>query len=140
MGIHTNHPEELYPKVISSLRMLAETPINLVSQTVLLKRVNDNVETLTTLFKMLAENRVTPYYLHHPDKVKGAMHFYIPLRIGREIYARLRDELAGFMLPHYVIDPSNGKGKTFAYNPESLEYSGKLLDRFNQQYTYPEEP
>lgn len=138
LSIHTNHELELYPEVLKSLGKLHQTNINLISQTVLLKDVNDNVEALKNLFMKLCENKIQPYYLHHPDKVKGAMHFYISLKIGRQIYGKLRDELPGFMLPHYVIDPANGKGKTLAYNSESLDFNGVFIDRFGQEYYYEE--
>lgn len=138
LSLHTNHELELYPEVLQSLEKLHQTKINLISQTVLLKDVNDNVETLKNLFMKLSENQIQPYYLHHPDRVKGAMHFYLSLKIGREIYGRLRDELPGFMLPHYVIDPASGKGKTLAYNSESLNFNGIFIDRFGQEYSYKE--
>jgi lysine 2,3-aminomutase len=138
LAVHTNHASELYPEVIEYLNKLQTLKINLIAQSVLLKGVNDNCETLAELFRKLSENFIRPYYLHHPDKVKGAMHFYIPLKEARKIYGQLRDELPGFMIPHYVIDPANGKGKTLAYNSESLEFSGKLIDRFAQEYSYKE--
>lgn len=138
IAIHTNHPDELYPAVDECIELLKSTKVKLLSQTVLLKDVNNNLETMTSLFKNLSERGVQPYYLHHPDKVKGAMHFYLPLIEGRELYGKLRDELPGFMLPHYVIDPSNGRGKTLAYNGESLDFSGSLIDRFGNKFTYNE--
>jgi lysine 2,3-aminomutase len=139
MALHTNHALELYPEVLEKMNLLRATKIKLISQSVLLKHVNDNVQSLCDLFFKLSENGIQPYYLHHPDKVKGAMHFYLKLKAGREIYARLRDELPGHMIPHYVIDPSNGRGKTLAYNSESLEFGGHFVDRFAQSYPYQEE-
>lgn len=138
MAIHTNHVDELSPEVLQQIKKLQSTKINFISQTVLLKNVNDNLLALTKLFETLSENHIRPYYLHHPDKVKGAMHFYIPLETGRILYARLRDELPGWMIPHYVLDPSNGKGKNLAYNSENIEFSGQLLDRFSENYSYSE--
>lgn len=136
MAIHTNHADELSHEVIEHLNLLNETKANLISQTVLLRNVNDSVDSLCELFEKLSTNKIRPYYLHHPDKVKGAMHFYLKIETGRKLYGELRDNLPGWMLPHYVIDPANGKGKTLAYNGEHLEFSGTLIDRFGSKYSY----
>jgi len=136
LAIHTNHTSELYPEVRDSIEKLSSQNINLISQTVLLKNINDNTKTLSELFEKLSILKVKPYYLHHPDIVKGAMHFYVPLKIGREIYSKLREELSGFMIPHYVIDPSDGGGKAMAFNSEHFDYQGSLLDRFGQSREY----
>lgn len=138
MAIHTNHRDELYPAVIQAIKDLSHTSLNLISQTVLLKNVNNTTQSLVDLFEKLSELKVKPYYLHHPDKVKGAMHFYLPLIEGRKIYGNLREHLPGWMIPHYVIDPSSGKGKALAYNSEHLAYQDALLDRFGNQYSYTE--
>ena len=56
------------------------------------------------------------------------MHFYLNLEQGRKIYQKLRNKVPGWALPTYIIDNSNGRGKQFAFNPESIDYSGKMLD------------
>ena len=130
MAIHANHKDEFDDKNNLAIARLNGTGIQLLSQSVLLKDVNNNLKSLVELYEHFAKIGVKSYYLHHPDKVKGAMHFHLPLPEGRKLYAALRDELPGWAIPHYVIDPENGQGKNLAYNPESLEFSGRLLDRF----------
>jgi lysine 2,3-aminomutase len=127
--IHTNHCSELTLDVCQAIKKLAWTSVNLLSQSVLLKDVNDSPAELINLFKLLNKNKVRPYYLHHPDQVLGAMHFYLSLTEGRKIYAELRDQLPGWLIPHYVVDSPMGHGKSLAFNPESFEFSGKLIDR-----------
>ena len=136
MALHTNHWEELNPEVEEAISRLKKTQVTLLSQTVLLKQVNDNLETLKTLFIKLAELDVQPYYLHHPDQAKGAMHFYLPIEEGRKLYAKLRNLLPGWAIPQYVVDIPGGGGKTSAYNPEKYEFSGKLINREGKTINY----
>lgn len=132
IAIHVNHIDEFDSENEELIRHLNKIGIQLLSQSVLLNEVNNSIEALKELYLKITELGVRPYYLHHPDRVKGAMSFYLPLEEGRKLYGQLRDTLPGWAIPHYVIDPENGQGKNLAYNPESLEYSGKMLDRFNQ--------
>ncbi|MEX0798274.1 MAG: KamA family radical SAM protein [Bacteriovoracaceae bacterium] len=132
MAVHANHTQEFCPEVKKAVKKLSGSGVQLLSQSVLLKDVNSTVKELVGLYQLFGALNVRPYYLHHPDRVKGAMRFYLPLEEGRQIYGRLRDELPGWMLPHYVIDSESGSGKNLAYNPESIAFSGILLDRFNQ--------
>ena len=127
--IHTNHTSEWSPLFLKKLQSLRILPIHLLSQSVLLKGVNDDSEELSLLFKMLVFNGVTPYYLHHPDNVKGAAHFQLSLSEGRRIYHDLKKRVSGFMLPHYVIELPNGSGKALAFNSQSFESSGKWIDK-----------
>jgi lysine 2,3-aminomutase len=128
--IHINSPLEICDEVERVLLRLANTGVNLLSQTVLLKEVNDNPNDLTLLFKTLADLGVRPYYLHHADKVFGATHFQTSLKQGRLIYHEVRKRLSGWMIPEYVIDLPSGGGKVPAYNSESFEFSGQLINRF----------
>lgn len=109
--IHTNHIDELDQQVLNALEKLNLCGIQLMSQSVLLKNVNDSATILSKLFHKLIDQKVRPYYLHHPDKVKGAMHFYTDPQSGKEIYLQLRQLLPGWAIPHYVIDSPDGKGK-----------------------------
>lgn len=138
MAIHANHVAEFDLEVKKSIQKLNQTSIQLLSQTVLLKGVNDSSESLIQLFNLFIELKVRPYYLHHPDRVKGGMHFYLPLKEGRELYQNLRDHLPGWALPHYVIDVPGGHGKVQAYNPESTNYSGQLLSKTGEAIFIPE--
>ncbi len=106
--IHINHSDELFPEVREAL---GKFRVPLYSQTVLLKGVNDSAEVLTELFKNLVNINIQPYYLHHPDQVKGAMHFYLSEKEGYEIYQTLKQEISGWMLPKYVVDNPQATGK-----------------------------
>ena len=127
--IHINHISELTPDVEEAIELLNENNIEVYSQSVLLKGVNDTTEDLYNLFTALADLKVSPYYLHHPDEAKGAMHFHLPLEVGRRIFAPLHNRLAGWALPQYVIDIPGGEGKTPAYNSESFEFKGEWINR-----------
>lgn len=129
VAIHANHEKEFDPESGQAIFNLFKTGVQLLSQTVLMKDVNDTKEALLNLFQTFIELKIRPYYLHHPDRVKGGMHFYTSLQRGRELYHALRNELPGWALPQYVIDIPGGHGKTLAYNPESTVFSGQLLSR-----------
>lgn len=132
IAIHANHLQEFDEQSINVIQKLSETSVQLLSQTVLLRGVNDAIEDLLNLFQKFIELKVRPYYLHHPDQVKGGMHFYTPLQKGRELYQALRTELPGWAIPQYVIDVPGGFGKVSAYNPESTTFSGQLLSQFGK--------
>jgi lysine 2,3-aminomutase len=134
--LHTNHSSEIDDKVIKALNKLRECRIDKKVQSVLLKGVNNTVESLIELFYKVIDCDFTPYYLHHPDRVKGAMHFYLTLEEGRSIYIKLRDKLPGWAIPHYIIDHPTGSGKQNAFNPEQIEFSGKLLDKSGNLQEY----
>ncbi|MBC7429871.1 MAG: KamA family radical SAM protein [Bacteriovorax sp.] len=131
--IHINHESELSDDVIEALARLNEQNIEVFSQSVLLKGVNDSTEALYNLFSVLADVKVKPYYLHHPDEARGAMYFYLSLEEGRRIFAPLHNRLPGWALPQYVIDIPGGEGKIPAFNPESFEFSGELINRFGEK-------
>jgi lysine 2,3-aminomutase len=127
--IHINHISELTSDVIEAIELLTEHHIEVFTQTVLLKGINDTTEDLYQLFSLLADLKVQPYYLHHPDEARGAMHFYLSLEEGRKIFAPLHNILPGWALPQYVLDIPGGEGKIPAFNPESFEFSGELINR-----------
>lgn len=129
---HINHVEEIDSEVEEIIRHFP-SKINLLSQSVLLKGINDNHKDLLSLFEKLIALDIRPYYLHHPDQVKGAMHFGVSLKEGRKLYQKLRDSLPGWAIPNYVIDIPGGEGKTSAYNSETFEFSGKLINRVGQE-------
>ncbi len=111
MSIHFTHPDELTPEVNESCSKLANAGIPLGSQTVLLKGINDNVDTMKKLFQGLLKNRVKPYYLYQCDPVAGSSHFRTSVAKGLEIIAGLRGFTTGYAIPHYVIDAPGGGGK-----------------------------
>jgi lysine 2,3-aminomutase len=85
-----------------------------VSQSVLLRGVNDDVETLAELMQALVAARIRPYYLHHPDMAPGTGHFRVSVEEGQALYSALRDRVSGLALPHYVIDIPGGVSKANA--------------------------
>lgn len=135
---HLNHSEEISSEVEAAITKLKkETNLLLLSQSVLLKNVNDNSDALADLFWAIHKIGIRPYYLHHPDLVKGGMHFHLDLETGRKIFLQLRDKIPGWLIPHYILDIPGGHGKTPAFNPESLEFTGSLIDRYNKIHSYP---
>ena len=134
--LHANHISEFNNEVQNSLEKLAASKADCLTQSVLLKNVNNKTQDLIELFNKIVSLGFRPYYLHHPDQVKGAMHFYLSLEEGRLIYNQLRDQLSGWMLPHYVVDLPQGRGKQLAFNPESIKFSGNILDRMGQNCSY----
>ncbi|MBL7665635.1 MAG: KamA family radical SAM protein [Bacteriovoracaceae bacterium] len=131
-GLHVNHADEIGPEVMTALQLLGQIPIGRLTQTVLLKDINAEAETLIALFEKIVQAGFTPYYLHHPDAVKGGMHFTLSLPEGRRLYAQLRSKLPGWCVPQYVIDIPGGEGKVSAFNPENYEYSGQLINQKNE--------
>ena len=109
--IHANHASEIDKEVASALGALVSTPAAVLSQSVLLRGVNDCTEDLVALVHALLECGVRPYYLHHPDEVKGGGHFCVGREEGLVIYRSLKRELPGWAVPKYVIDSPEGTGK-----------------------------
>lgn len=137
MALHLNHIVEVDQEVKDAILKLKNSGIELLSQSVLLKEINDDIESLKNLFMGLVDLGVRPYYLHHPDRVKGGMHFYLSLTEGRMLYHALRDLLPGWSLPTYVIDIPGGHGKTPAFNPEDFDFSGHLITNAGKSLKIP---
>lgn len=111
MSIHFTHPDELTPETIEACARLADAGIPLGSQTVLLKGINDSVDTLKPLFQGLLRARVKPYYLYQCDPVSGSEHFRTPVEKGLEIIRGLRGHTTGYAVPQFVVDAPGGGGK-----------------------------
>jgi lysine 2,3-aminomutase len=109
--VHTNHAQEITPAATEALARLADAGIPLLSQSVLLRGINDNAQVLEALFRTLLRHRVTPYYLHHCDLARGTSHFRTTIAEGQAIMAALRGRMSGIGLPTYVIDIPGGYGK-----------------------------
>jgi len=109
--IHCNHARELSPNVRAALAKLAAAGVPLLAQTVLLKGVNDDTDTLSTLMRALVASRVKPYYLHHPDLARGTAHFRVAIEDGQRLVRALRARLSGLCQPCYVLDIPGGHGK-----------------------------
>ena len=111
VSMHFVHPDECTPEASQACGRLADAGIPLGSQTVLLKGVNDNVETMKQLVHKLLLMRVRPYYLYQCDPISGSSHFRTPVAKGLEIIAGLRGHTTGYAVPQYVIDSPGGGGK-----------------------------
>jgi lysine 2,3-aminomutase len=112
LALHANHPRELTPDARAACARLADAGIGLLSQSVLLRGVNDDPEILAALMRAFVESRVKPYYLHHPDLAPGTSHFRLSLAEGRALVAGLRGRVSGLCQPAYVLDIPGGHGKT----------------------------
>ena len=111
LAVHANHADELTPPVRDALARLACAGIPLVSQSVLLRGVNDDPDTLAALFRALVECRVKPYYLHHGDLAPGTSHFRTEIAEGQALMRSLRGAVSGLCQPAYMLDIPGGHGK-----------------------------
>jgi lysine 2,3-aminomutase len=111
VGLHANHPRELTREARAAIARLVDAGIPVVSQTVLLRGINDDADTLEALLRGLVETRVKPYYLHQADLAPGTRHFRTSIARGRALMEELRRRLSGMALPTYVLDIPGGYGK-----------------------------
>ena len=111
VAVHANHPRELTEAARAACRRLSAEGAMLVSQSVLLKGVNDDPETLIELMRAFVEARVKPYYLHHGDLAPGTAHWRVPIARGQELMRALRGRLSGLATPTYMLDIPGGRGK-----------------------------
>jgi lysine 2,3-aminomutase len=109
--IHANHPRELTAQVQAAVLKLSRAGIPLLSQTVLLRGVNDDAAVLEALFRRLVAMRVKPYYLHQADLARGTAHFRTGIASGQHLVRSLRGRVSGLCQPTYVLDIPGGYGK-----------------------------
>ncbi len=124
INTHFNHPDELTPKAVEALGMLADAGVPLGCQTVLLKGVNDDVEVMKSLMNKLLAARVRPYYIYMCDQVAGVEHFKTTIECALEIVRGLRGWTSGLAVPHLVVDAPGGGGKI----PLLPEYVEQVTD------------
>jgi lysine 2,3-aminomutase len=141
MSLHFTHPAECTPEAYRACERLANAGIPLGSQTVLLKGINDTVETMKALCHHLLRMRVRPYYLYQCDPITGSSHFRTPVEKGLEIIRGLRGFTSGYAVPTYVIDAPGGGGK-IPLMPDGVE--GRVGDDWllrnycGSTYRYPD--
>ncbi len=111
MVLHINHAQEIGSDNQKVIAELSRHNILLFNQSVLLKGVNDKLETLIQLSKTLIENQIVPYYLHMLDKVQGSAHFEVSDEKALALYQQLREKLPGYMLPELVREIAGEKSK-----------------------------
>lgn len=139
IALHVNHPDELTPEADAAISALRSEGIMLVSQTVLLRGINDQAEILDELMRALLTRGVLPYYLHHPDLAPGTSHFRLSVQDGQRLVAELRRRLSGLAQPTYVIDIPGAHGKV-PIGPvyhEQHETGLTLIDPHGGRHEYP---
>lgn len=143
INTHFNHPEELTPEAEEACNRLADAGIPLGCQTVLLRGVNDDADTMRNLMQRLLMIRVRPYYLFQADLARGTSHFWTPLDRGLEILKSLQGHTSGLCVPHFAVDLPGGGGK-IPLLPRYIEKNGSnILEVKNyrgQIFHYPLNP
>lgn len=141
LQLHVIHPDELTAEMTRALDTLAAAGVPMVGQTVLLKGINDDADTLADLFYGLLENRVKPYYLFQCDPVFGSSSFRTPVQKGLDLMKELQGRVSGLALPNFCIDAPGGGGK-IVLNPDAvLRREGNEIVLTNYQgkeYRYPD--
>jgi EF-P beta-lysylation protein EpmB len=110
--IHCNHPREMDEEIYAALKKIQRLGIPVLNQAVLLKNVNDNLETLHELCEALVNHGILPYYLHQLDKVEGAAHFEVETSQGAKLIQALNERISGYGVPRYVAEIAGEKAKT----------------------------
>jgi lysine 2,3-aminomutase len=138
VALHANHARELTEPARAACARLADAGIPMLSQTVLLKGINDDAEILADLMRAFVEARVKPYYLHHLDAAPGTSHFRTTIAEGQRLMRALRGRLSGLAQPTYVLDIPGGHGKV-PVGPQYLSDDGhSITDPSGAAHDYPE--
>ncbi|MDE2164557.1 MAG: lysine-2,3-aminomutase-like protein [Alphaproteobacteria bacterium] len=140
VALHANHPRELTAAARAACARLIDVGIPMLSQTVLLRGVNDNVETLEALMRAFVETRIKPYYLHHADLAPGTSHFRVPVEEGQRMMRELRARVSGVCMPQYVLDIPSGYAKVpiASSDVEKTAAGYRLRDHQGRWHSYPE--
>ena len=131
VALHANHPRELTDEARSACARMVDAGIPMVSQSVLLRGVNDDPATLEALMRSFVECRIKPYYLHHGDLAPGTAHLRTTLEQGQKLMLHLRGRVSGLCQPDYVLDIPGGHGKA-PVGPQYLSRTSE--DAEGQQY------
>jgi lysine 2,3-aminomutase len=141
--LHANHPRELTAAARAAAQRLVRAGIPLLSQTVLLRGVNDDAAVLEALFRGLVAMRVKPYYLHHADLAPGTAHFRTGIAEGQSLVKALRGPVSGLCQPTYVLDIPGGYGKV-PIAPSAARRAGEagwlIEDPAGGVHPYPPDP
>jgi lysine 2,3-aminomutase len=140
MILHANHPRELTDEARAACARVIDAGIPMLSQSVLLRGVNDGVETLGALMRALVECRIKPYYLHHADLAPGTAHLRTSIVEGQVLMRALRGRYSGLCQPQYVLDIPGGHGKS-PIGPTYLSADGSQITDFKgARHAYPPRP
>ncbi|MBV9457179.1 MAG: lysine-2,3-aminomutase-like protein [Bradyrhizobium sp.] len=157
IALHANHARELSENARAAIARLVDAGIPMVSQSVLLKGVNDNPAALEALMRSFVECRIKPYYLHHGDLAPGTAHLRSTLARGQELMRALRGRVSGLCQPDYMLDIPGGAGKspvgpTYLSPQDSVAGRGevgqetryetryRVVDYCGEVHTYPPQP
>jgi len=153
VALHANHARELTADVRAACARLIDAGIPMVSQSVLLRGVNDNAAALEALMRAFVECRIKPYYLHHGDLAPGTSHLRTTLKHGQELMRALRGQVSGLCQPEYVLDIPGGHGKapvgpnylspanSFSQEREQFEETRyRVVDYCGDVHLYPPKP
>jgi lysine 2,3-aminomutase len=121
--LHANHPREFTPAGRDACARLTTAGIPMLSQSVLLRGVNDDAATLEALMRGFLSARIKPYYLHHLDPAPGTARFRVPLSEAHDLLRQLRGRVSGVAQPLFVVDIPGGHGKV-PIGPVYLEDGG----------------
>jgi lysine 2,3-aminomutase len=137
MVLHANHPRELTKDVRAACAHVIDAGIPMLAQSVLLRGVNDDAETLGALMRSLVECRIKPYYLHHADLAPGTAHLRTSIVEGQALMRALHHCCSGLCQPHYVLDIPGGYGKS-PIGPSYLSADGSEITDFKgARHVYP---
>ena len=135
--LHANHPRELTARGRAACARFIDAGIPMLSQSVLLRGMNDNIETLGALMRTLVECRIKPYYLHHADLAPGTAHFRTSIAHGQNLMRALHGRTSGLCQPTYVLDIPGGYGKS-PIGPNYLSADYATVEDFNgRRHAYP---
>jgi lysine 2,3-aminomutase len=143
VALHANHPRELTAEARAACARMIDTGIPMVSQSVLLRGVNDNAATLEALMRTFVECRIKPYYLHHGDLAPGTAHLRTTLEEGQKLMRHLRGRVSGLCQPDYVLDIPGGHGKApvgpqyLSRRSEDAERQYRIVDYCGDVHLYP---
>ena len=133
IAVHANHPREFSDPARAACARLADAGIPLVSQSVLLRGVNDDAATLEALMRSFVELRIKPYYLHHGDLAPGTAHLRTTLERGQELMRGLRGRVSGLCQPEYVLDIPGGHGKAPVGPSYLSQPDSRQRDKFSEK-------
>ena len=134
--LHANHPRELSKKARAACARFIDAGIPMLSQSVLLRGVNDDAARLGALMRALVECRIKPYYLHHADLAPGTAHLRTTIGEGQSLMRALRGRYSGLCQPTYVLDIPGGYGKS-PIGPSYLGEDGAVEDFNGRRHCYP---
>jgi lysine 2,3-aminomutase len=135
VALHANHARELTPDARLACAKLVDAGIPMLGQTVLLRGVNDDPETLTALMRAFVEARIKPYYLHHGDLAPGTSHLRTSIEEGQALMRAMRGAVSGLCQPTYILDIPGGHGKV-PVGPDYLSEGG-VEDPAGCRHAYP---